>query len=461
MNLRKKLTLLSAAVVLAFGSTPTQAIEITSTSDAQTIAETLIIPNSGVTITSFNLTGGIFDEGGGEGGLLSLQSIDTDLLETPQAGTFTNISNVYGLPQSGGVVFSTGDVNDYGDGDNTSESNTAIFGYSATDEQNELLSNITGQELHFDPVELNIEFDVDDGVEVISFIAAFGSEEFPTFVGSGFIDGFGMFVNDVNVAGALETGAEPGDSPLAININHPDFTAIEGTELNGVIAPNGVPLIRFDVPVQPGSTGNTFKVLLADAGDGGYDSTIYLSSFGDFDTQGGQSEFTPVLPDPSNPTDENGGFVIVLPEVEAGETIWFDPDIATGYTYEASGGGMFASVTAPTLLTVNDPDGYIVTYIDANGIEVMETLLASGTVVFSSPVTEFTITGINQSLMLDPTDSTAFVTGVSFTFGGQFTVTQTPIITFVPDNNPVNAPATLAFVGLGLLGIAGLRRRQK
>ncbi|MFW8591491.1 choice-of-anchor L domain-containing protein [Glaciecola sp. 2405UD65-10] len=483
------LTSISCAVALAIGSTSASAIEITSTNSAEDLANTLIIPNSGVTITSYSLLGGVMVGGEGpapvecddevecdvqlpidpcidnvecEGPILaSISTLAADTLITPQSGTFTNTSDVYGLPVAGGVVFSTGDVNNYEDGPNTSGSFSGSFNSSATDEQNAILEGITGQTEHYDPVELNITFDVAEDVEQISFIAAFGSEEFPNFVGTEFIDGFGMFVNGTNVAGALETGAEPGTSPLAININHPDFSAIQGTELNGVLAPNGIPLMRFDVPVVPGSEGNTFKLILADAGDSSFDSTIFLSSFGDFDSDGGDSEFTPVLPDPSNPTNDEGAFVIQLPEVEAGETIWFDPDVATGYTYTATDGGLFASVTAPTLLTVNDPNGYLVTYVNSLGDTVEMALMANSTVQFDIPVSTFTITGIDTDLMLSPSDGGAFVTGVSFSEAGQFGVLQLPITTFVPGPTDVSSPGALALFGLGLLGLAGLRKSKK
>lgn len=45
------LTSISCAVALAIGSTSVSAIEITSTNSAEDLANTLIIPNSGVTIT--------------------------------------------------------------------------------------------------------------------------------------------------------------------------------------------------------------------------------------------------------------------------------------------------------------------------------------------------------------------------------------------------------------------------
>ncbi|QHJ11539.1 hypothetical protein FX988_01773 [Paraglaciecola mesophila] len=502
MFVSKKLSLSFCAVAVALSSSFAHGIQITSTGDASVLSDTLIIPNSGVTVTSAVLSGG-----------------NSDFDFSTQAGTYTNATGTYGLPSEGGVVFSTGNVSHYEDGPNnfsgdensgggseddsddipengtdngnelecpscfeqqnsqqsTTNSTTPApantpennevgdeiggEGSPATDEQNALLSEITGQAEHFDPIELSITFDVDDSVSVISFVGAFGSEEFPEFVDSEFVDGFGMFLNGVNVAGAPASDGSTDGNLLPININHPDFAEIEGTELNGLLAPNGVPILRFDIPVEPGSTGNTFTLLLADASDSALDTTIFLSSFGNFDAETGDSEFTPILPDASNPTNENGDFVFVLPEVEAGETIWIDPDVATGYTYTATDGGLFASVTAPTLLSVNDSDGYLLSYL-VNGVEQVVALASGQTFEFDMPVPEFTISSINVELALDPTDPLAFVTGVAFSEGGQFGVIQSPITEFVDDSVAVSAPGTFAIFALSLLGLCGLRRKK-
>ncbi|MGY0583657.1 MAG: choice-of-anchor L domain-containing protein, partial [Paraglaciecola chathamensis] len=326
----------------------------------------------------------------------------------------------------------------------------------ATDEQNALLTQITGQTEHFDPIELSITFDVDDSVSVISFVGAFGSEEFPEFVDTEFVDGFGMFLNGVNLARAEVTDGSTDGAPALININHPDFAPVEGTELNGMLAPNGIPILQFDIPVEPGSTGNTFTLLLADASDSALDTTIFLSSFGNFDAEGGESEFTPIMPDD---TSDNGDFVFTLPEVDAGETIWIDPDVATGYTYTATDGGLFASVTAPTLLSVNDSDGYLLSYL-VNGVEQVVALTSGQTFDFDVPVPEFTISSINVELALDPTDPLAFVTGVAFSEGGQFGVIQSPITQFVDDSVAVSAPGTVAIFALSLIGLCALRRKK-
>ncbi|REL37211.1 choice-of-anchor L family PEP-CTERM protein [Thalassotalea euphylliae] len=466
-NRRSLIRLLLGVSALAslISSQFSYAIVITASQDATELANTLLVPGSGITINSAILSGGFSSESGDEGncedeigcgpGENGNVNLDNPIAPLNQAGLFTNASGVYNLPAAGGIVFSTGNVTSYQDGPNTSNSFGLDNGSSASQEQNDQLSPLTGQLQHFDPVQLDISFTVDeDSASTITFFGAFGSEEFPEFVDSGFVDGFGLFVNGQNVAGALPTGASPGDELAPININHPDFLPLPGTELNGVLAPNGNPLLRFDVPVQEGV--NTFRLLLADASDGGYDSTIFLASFGEL----GESPFTPILPDPSNPTNEDGAFVFTLPDVQQDETIWFDPDVASGYTYTSS--LAIATVTAPPFDAVPDPDGYILEFMFNNMLQ--QFALNSGeTFDFVlngfNGVTTFSIQGINLDLALDPDNPQAFVTGVSFAESGALSFTQDPITVFVPDVNDIPEPASILIISLGLGGLA-LRRRK-
>ena len=178
----------------------------------------------------------------------------------------------------------------------------------------------------------------------------------------------------------------------------------------------------------------------------------------------GSSEANPLVP--ANVLDD--GFLFRLPapppDFVQDLKIWIDPEIAVGYTYTVTG-AEFSSVTAPSFASVADADGYTLTV----GATVVS--LASGeTYLFGDGVTEFMLTGIDESLALDPTNGLAFVTGVGlFDFtGDEIRILQSPIITDVgggggggggPDVIPL--PAPLLLLGTGILGLGALRRRRR
>ena len=473
------------------------ALTITQNDDAMALADNLFLNLPGLTVTSAELFGA-----------------------SPQSGTYTNVIGTYGLPQNG-IVFSSGNVEDYNAGGNASsgtstsfdgefegeggpifvddngdevdpqfvtfepETEQAIFddgtgnpfpvevifegGFgSASDNQNALLSPITGSESHFDVVQLNIEFETAENVDSVTFFGAFGSEEWPEFVGS-FNDGFGLYVNGTNEALIPEFN---GTQPLPVNIDHPSMTGLGGTELDGVLAPGSNPVLRFDVPVNPGATNN-FTIILADTNDSALDTTVYLSSFiaanpgtGN-DGPTGTSEFDPLLPilnDNGQPVfDENGGFIVDISEeiATSGQTIWIDPPVAVGYMYQTSNGVMVTEVTAPSFATVADIDGYM---IKINGVDYA---LAAGSVfditsVVAGGVDYFEILGIDTSLSIDPANPLAFPIGVKTDATSTFSFTITPITEDIGGPAVVPLPATgLLYLGAVLMGGAALRRRQK
>ena len=187
------------------------------------------------------------------------------------SGTFT-VGNLltYNLPR-GGVVLSSGDVADYATGPNTNGFQTTSFGLPETPAQAAILNPITGNFRHFDVAELIINFDLQPGFDTLFFELAFGSEEYPEFVNSSFVDGFGLIVNGTNIA-------QVNGSP--VNIDHPQMAPIAGTELDGVLAPNGSPRLLFTQVLTDGQTGNTLDIIVADTSDTALDTTVYVSSLG-------------------------------------------------------------------------------------------------------------------------------------------------------------------------------------
>ncbi len=232
--------------ISALASSAAQAISVTQTNNLTALSNAITAGNGGITITNISISG-----------------------QANQFGTFTNASGTYGI--GSGFVFSTGNVSDYSDGLNTNSQKTTAYGTPATAAQNSLLTPITGQQSQFDVAQVDIEFDLKAGFDTIFFNTVFGSEEFPQFVNSSFIDGFGLIVNGQNIA---FTGGNPA------NINNPDFQAITGTELNGVLAPKGNPVVTFSKFLGDGKTGNKLTFIIADTSDSNLDSTAYFSALG-------------------------------------------------------------------------------------------------------------------------------------------------------------------------------------
>ena len=132
-------------------------------------------------------------------------------------------------------------------------------------------------------------FDVGAGVTGVFFNVVFRSDEFAEFVGSPFIDAFGIYLNGVNIA------TFAGDP---VNIDHPSMAFIRGTELDGILDPTagaGDPIMLFQGNVIGGSTGNTLTFIIADSGDTQLDSTVYIEGFGTSDPGGGDS-----IPEPAS-----------------------------------------------------------------------------------------------------------------------------------------------------------------
>src|SRR6266851_4386091 len=138
--------------------------------------------------------------------------------------------------------------------------------------------------------------------------------------------------------------------------------------------------------------------------------------------------------------------------VIAGQTFFIDPFVALGYDFAiGQGDPNFASVVLPAV------GNNVFDLFDCSGLSLGAA--HSGVAFNFGPggLNCFRVRGIEASAGLDANDTTAFVTGLTFTADGLFTGTMTP--------DPVSAvpePSTVLLWGTSMaaLGLAGRRRRR-
>jgi hypothetical protein len=179
-------------------------------------------------------------------------------------------------------------------------------------------------------------------------------------------------------------------------------------------------------------------------------ANVYASSrtYADFTPQPGDM---PIVNLPI--VNSDGRYVYHVP-VEVGQTYYLDPTVAVGYDFRIGAGDPnFASVVLPDL---GDPLYDL--YLWDDGEWRFEAALAPATVFDLGPggVDRFRIGGIDPRLALDPRDTTAFMTGVTFVTGGTFTGTQTPLDAeaFAPE------PTLPALLAAGLVAWITIGRRR-
>jgi gliding motility-associated-like protein len=195
-------------------------------------------------------------------------------------GTSTNL----GLSE--GLIMSTGVVN------GTPAIGSAVTNFASTDNLsagdallNSLIPGYATQDAAI------LEFDFFPLSDTIRFRYVFGSEEYPEWVGSNYNDVFGFFVTGPNPLGGNYTNKNialiPGTAtPVAINNIHSGSYAqyyVDNQALNGqtIVFDGFTTALEAWLVVTP-CVNYHIKIAIADAGDGVYDSAVFLeaNSFG-------------------------------------------------------------------------------------------------------------------------------------------------------------------------------------
>lgn len=154
---------------------------------------------------------------------------------------------------------------------------------------------------------------------------------------------------------------------------------------------------------------------------------------------------------PLMPVVVEGGWAFEF-NVDLGETIFIDPDVAVGYDYIVDQGPNIRTVTLPVGF---DDDMFFIWLWDGfDWVQIAEVAAGISYDFGIDGVDRFRVTGIETSNEVDPTDTSAFVTGLSFVDSGNVSLRQIPIVEFVPGPNPqVPEPSTwlMVLIALGLV----------
>ncbi len=246
-------------------------------------------------------------------------------------------------PSDSGVILSTGRAGDVtnGSGDANASSGTSTrLGRAGDDDLDEIAGART-----YDAAVFEAEF-VPEG-STLTMQVVFSSEEYLEYVGSGFNDAVGVWVNGEKAELTV------GDGDITINnindgsnsnlyVDNPASAEAYNTEMDGFTV-----TLTLKAPVTPGEV-NTIKIGIADGGDGYYDSNLLIAGdsvqtaliAGDeaVEITGGNAEVVDVL---ANDSSAAGGQLTVThingQPVGAGDTV----TLSTGEEITLNADGTF------------------------------------------------------------------------------------------------------------------------
>lgn len=257
--MKKTTKILGAAVLLLTTTIAAEsfALTVTTTNDANTLANT--IAGSGVTITSASYTGAAGASGTFTGGLASGIGFNTGILLTSGKATGA-------------------------EGPNNATNYTVNNGLGGDAQLNSL---IPGYSTH-DATSLNLNFTTSGGDLYFNYV--FGSEEYNEYVGTSYNDVFGFFINGVNIAKIPGTDTNVAINNVNLGSNSTYYNNNPGTYS---LQYDGFTDVFTAKMLGLGAGEYSIKLAIADAGDWILDSGVFIQAGTFSDTE------TPPVPEPS------------------------------------------------------------------------------------------------------------------------------------------------------------------
>jgi hypothetical protein len=273
----------------------------------------------------------------------------------------------------------------------------------------------------------------------ISWRYIFASEEYPEFVGSEYNDRFSLSLNGENLALIPDTISPVAINSINVASNSAYYRSNSGTNLNLYNTQYDALTTVLTATKDNLIVGNeyTIEFLITDVGDSAWDSGVFIEA-NSIAFPGASPEEPLVPPDPVEPTSP---WVFPTFDVFDPDFVWWlDPEYAVGYIYNVTGGPKFDEFTAPTLSFDNNYELFASADNSCSSgsfTSVLGAITGGTPFTFATPLECFAIKGIDVAGMLDPSDTNAFVGGISFDSVGMVNVTQTPIVVQVPGPLPV------------------------
>ena len=320
MTLWKVKTAAALFVVLLVIAIPQSALPIAITGSANATAlASAILDNTTVTLVPGSATiyglGGASQSATFTGGGTDI-GFDTGIILSN--GNAINIQNTYApkSPEATGAsngddVWSTG------------------WDFAPTTVNVSDLAALAGVTEIFDPNILQFSFNLGPGAWNLSFKYVFASDEYIDYIGSGFNDVFGLFIDGTNV-GTLSNGTivsinniNPISNPSSYRNNvdgysslarqlDPNVTSPDYPSSNLNIAPDGLTtvLVTQTIALNGGTvlspTSHTARLAIGDVGNANVDSAVFIQGSSFSATPG-----TPAVPEPGTMLFVGAGLVII------------------------------------------------------------------------------------------------------------------------------------------------------